>query len=325
VTRRDEAAHDEEAAHGEQATHGDEAAHRAEPEMVIPADRLPPGFAERVADPPPDAALPLPAATAVLLRDGVHGPELLLLKRLRTAGFVPGAYVFPGGRVDDADAAPPLVALLGTTPRGPEPAYWLATIREVFEETGVLLARPGRVADAEGDSDADADADADGHADTGADAGANAGELARWRDALLVGDATLLDVLRATGLRPDISGMVYCAHWITPVAEPRRFDTRFFLAELPQGCSVTVDEREMTDAVWLTPADALDLFRRGELPMVFPTVKTIQRLAPYRSVAEALAAFRGRAVAPILPRLVTTPGGIGIVLNEHDEEGQADE
>jgi 8-oxo-dGTP pyrophosphatase MutT (NUDIX family) len=271
------------------------------PRLVIPADRLPPGFAERIDHPPADAATPLPAATVVLVRDGPAAPELLLLKRHRSAGFVPGAYVFPGGRVDDADSDPDLVRLLGEAPAPPAPAYWLAGIRELFEETGVLLAR-----DAAGESCADATRDA---------------RVAEWREALMSRGATLLDVLTALRVRPDASRMVYCAHWITPVAEPRRYDTRFFLAELPRACTTAVDEREMTDAVWTTAAAALASFESGRLPMVFPTIKTIQRLVGYRMVADMIMAFRGTTVPPVLPRLVRTPEGVGIVVDE-DEKGE---
>lgn len=268
----------------------------AVPEMVIPLDRLPPGFAEKVDDPPTPAPTPRPAATAVLLRDGASGPELLLLKRLRSAGFVPGAWVFPGGRVDESDGAEGLVELLGAVPRGPDPSYWLAAIREIFEETGVLLAL----------------------GETGAPVpDATASErVARWREALLDGSAALADVLHDLSAWPDVSRMVYCSHWITPVAEPKRYDTRFFLAELPAGARTGIDEREMSEAVWITAADALERFRRGSLPMVFPTVKTIQRLAHYGSVDEALEDFRVRDVPPILPRLVRTADGVGIVVGD---------
>jgi recombination protein RecT len=254
--------------------------------MKIPFDRLPPGFAERVDDPPSSPALTKPAATVVLVRDGVRAPEILLLKRLRSAGFVPGAYVFPGGRVDDADAEPELLAMLPHIPEKPEPAYWLAAVREVFEETGVLLAS--------GAYDARA--------------------FEQQREALLSGGATLLDVMRALSVAPDLSGMVYCAHWITPVAEPKRYDTRFFLAALPDGAEATADPREMSDAVWLTADDALQRFRDGSLPMVFPTVKTIERLARYTSVEQMLSAFRGADIPGILPRLVRLDDGIGIVM-----------
>jgi 8-oxo-dGTP pyrophosphatase MutT (NUDIX family) len=271
-----------------------------EPELVIPLHRLPPGFAERLDDAAHDVAEPRPAATAVLIRDGAAAPELLLLKRHRAAGFVPGAYVFPGGRVDDADADPALLDVLGPVPRGADAAYWVAAVREVFEETGVLLAHS-----ADGAACRDASADP---------------ALARWRESLLAGEATLLDVLQAERLRPDISRMVYCSHWITPVAEPKRYDTRFFVAGLPPGCTATIDEREMSDAVWLTAAGALARFQRGELPMVFPTVKTLQLLQPFGSVDEMLAAFRGSAVPAILPRLVRTKDGVGIVVPGAGEE-----
>lgn len=267
--------------------------------MVIPLHRLPPGFAERLDQPAPDAAEPKPAATAVLVRDSAGGPEQLLLKRHRSSGFVPGAYVFPGGRLDPEDGEPALLKMLGRVPRGAEGAYWLAAMREVFEETGVLLARSR-------DGAACRDASSDE-------------ALARWREALLLGEASLLDVLQAEHLRPDISRMVYCSHWITPVAEPKRYDTHFFLAELPAGCAATIDEREMSDALWLTADAALAQFQRGELPMVFPTVKTIQLLQPFTSVDEMLAAFRGAEVPTVLPRLVRTKDGVGIIIPAEDD------
>jgi 8-oxo-dGTP pyrophosphatase MutT (NUDIX family) len=271
----------------------------AEPELVIPLHRLPPGFAERLEQPPADAAEPKPAATAVLVRDGALAPELLLLKRHRDSGFVPGAYVFPGGRVDDEDADPALLEMLGPLPRGAGPAYWAAAVREMFEETGVLLARS-----AAGVACRDASADS---------------SLEGWRGALLAGDAALLDVMQAEHLRPDISRMVYCSHWITPVAEPKRYDTHFFLAELPAGCAATIDEREMSDAVWLTADAALERFQRGELPMVFPTVKTIQLLQPFASVEEMLGAFRDVDVPAVLPRLVRTADGVGIIVSTEED------
>jgi 8-oxo-dGTP pyrophosphatase MutT (NUDIX family) len=258
------------------------------PEMVIPLDRLPPGFAERVAAPPAHAADPKPAATAVLARDGERGPELLLMERHRASGFVPGAWVFPGGRVDDADAAPELVRMLGTTPRGPAAPYWLAMVREVFEETGVLLARlPG------GAACVDAAADE---------------RLARWRTALLADEATLLDVLRSLDATPDISRAVYCAHWITPVAEPRRYDTRFFAARVPAAAEAVIDPREMTDALWVAPARGVRAACDGELPMILPTVQTLEQLSGFRDTTEVLAELPKLSPPTILPGPRTAPG-----------------
>jgi 8-oxo-dGTP pyrophosphatase MutT (NUDIX family) len=265
--------------------------------FMIPAERLPAGFAERLDSPPSDPAPARPAATAVLLRDSAAGPEVLLMKRLRSAGFVPGAYVFPGGRVDLADADPGLIERAdGLSPDTlPEPMFWLAALRETFEEAGVLLARDGRGRELE-----DAVRDP---------------RLGEWREVLLAGEATLLEMAESLGIRLALDEMVACAHWITPLVEPRRFDTHFFLARLPEGREVRPDPREMADAVWLAPAAALDRFQAGRLPMVFPTVATLESLAGYGSVADILADFRERPVAPVLPRLVRTAEGVGIVID----------
>ncbi len=296
--------------------------------FVIPLDRLPAGFAERVEDPPVPPAEPRPAATVVLLRDcgdagatggppastmaasagqshgrsGQSAPEVLLLQRHHASGFVPGAYVFPGGRVDDEDAAPEAAALLerALAPGAgealqPPAAFWMAALREVFEETGVLLA-----ADAAGRAAPDAQSEP---------------HLAEWRERLMGGHAGLADLLRAEGLLPLAGDVVYCAHWITPLAEPRRYDTRFFVARLPHGRVVAADAREMTDAIWETAANALERFRRGDLPMVFPTVKMLEAIAQYASVEAVLEAFRGKRVRTVLPRLVRTADGVGIVVD----------
>jgi 8-oxo-dGTP pyrophosphatase MutT (NUDIX family) len=258
----------------------------------IPADRLPPGFAERVAEPPDEPATPLPAATAVLLRDSAAGPEALLLRRHRASGFVPGAYVYPGGRVDQADSDPGLLARVeGELPAEPSASFWMAAVREVLEETGVLLSAEPITAK---------------HAE----------HLREWREELMNVRATLLDVLDAESLHISAADLAYFAHWITPLAEPRRYDTRFFLARLPEGQEATSDEREMTDALWLTPAAALQRFEQGRLPMVFPTVKTLQSLVGFASVSSALQAYRSQSIAVVLPRLVRTSNGVAIVVDE---------
>lgn len=261
--------------------------------FIIPKERLPPGFAESIERPAAKPIEPKPAATAVLMRDGASGPEVLLLRRHRSSGFVPGAYVFPGGRVDAADHEVEWKGLAD-----PPAEYWIAAVREVFEETGVLLARThagGFCGDASSDR-----------------------ELEACREQLMQEQTTLGQVLEQRGLQLDASALAYIAHWITPVPEPRRYDTRFFLARLPAGTVIRADAREMTDAVWLTPVDALGRFEAGRLPMVFPTVKTLQLLQVYGSVEEALATFRAQTITPILPRLVRTPEGVGIVIEQDD-------
>lgn len=268
-----------------------------EPDL-IPDERLPPGFAERVDEPPNEPAVPQPSATIVLARPADEGFEVLLLKRLRSSGFVPGAFVFPGGRVDAADSTVDLIARTTGMTAEPEPAYWMAAAREAFEETGLLLGRR-----TDGSSCARGD-----------DA------LAGWRERLLADQATLLDLLSAEDIHLDFSCTAYCAHWITPIAEPRRYDTRFFIAEMPRDCVARIDAREMSDSVWLTPMQAMRRFEDGSLPMVFPTIRTLHELARFTTIDAALQHFRNATIKPIQPRLVRRDGGVGLELDDLEEE-----
>lgn len=280
-----------------------------EPGQVIPFDRLPERFAESIETPPERPAQARPAATIVLLRDGEGGLEVLLMRRNRSAGFVPGAYVFPGGRVDGADWDPDILDCLdGLVPEGAEErlelrgsdppaiAYYLAALREAFEETGILVA-----VEADGDPPATAAEDP---------------EVDAIRNEVMEDRITFAQALRRLRCRIDGSSVEYLAHWITPEVEPRRYDTRFFAARVRPGSTPVVDPREMTDAVWLTPGGALERYGNGRLPMVFPTIKTLQRLALYSDTVTALEGLRSRRVPTILPRLVVTPTGVGMELDE---------
>ena len=289
----------------------------SDPGFVIPFDRLPERFSEQVEHPPETPAPARPAATIVLLRDGARGPEVLLLHRTRSAGFVPGAYVFPGGRVDRSDADENLAARLdgldvdvaarrlglpGDTSEAGRPgaaaadppalAYYLAALREAFEETGILVARR-----------------LDGTAPPAAREDARVDAL---RDALLEGEVSFAAVLERLGCRLDGAAVEYLAHWITPVVEPRRYDTRFFAAKVRPGVHPVVDAREMTDAIWIDPDEALRRCREGTLPMVFPTIRTLEDLSAFASVDAILEDLRGREIPVVLPRLVVTPTGIGM-------------
>lgn len=277
-----------------------------DPESVIPFDRLPPGFAETLDRPPTDPAVPRPAATVVLLRDAAAGPEVLLLRRVRSSGFVPGAYVFPGGRVDADDASPELEARLagldGPTAAArmaldvdavpPALAYVLASLREAFEETGLLLARRR-----------------DG---TPPPSAARDTRMAAARDRLLADEDAFASILAELDLHLDGAAVAYIAHWITPVVEPRRYDTRFFAAAVEGDSEVAANAAEMSDAVWLTPGAALARHREGGLPMVFPTVHTLEALSGFTSARAILGHARSRPVPPILPRLVKTDRGVGL-------------
>ena len=274
--------------------------------FTIPFDRLPPGFAESLDQVPDPPVEPRPAATIVMLRDGPRGVETLLLRRTRRAGFVPGAWVFAGGRVDAADGEPAAVARLqGLSPgdaalrlglandAAPSAAaYYVAALREAFEETGLLVGRTR----------------------TGA-AAPSAGEdpsVEAVRDRLLGDEITFGDALDALEVVVDGTAVEYVAHWITPLQEHRRYDTRFFAARIEREREVLLHPAEMTDALWLTPAEALERHLDGALPMVFPTIRTLEDMRGFDTADALLDAFGRQDIPAILPRLVKTPTGVGL-------------
>jgi 8-oxo-dGTP pyrophosphatase MutT (NUDIX family) len=286
-----------------------------DPDSVIPFERLPEKFAESVENPPSEPATPRPAATIVLMRDGSDGMEILLMKRNRSAGFVPGAYVFPGGRVDGSDATDAVLERMdGLTPQraadrldlqdGEPPAisYYLAALREAFEEAGILVAH-----DSEGN-----------HPPTAAENE----DIDAIRDDLMEDRISFAEALDRMGCRIEGESIEYFAHWITPLPEPRRYDTRFFAARVSDGATPIVDPREMTDAVWITPSAALSRCDEGTLPMIFPTIKTLEQFAEHGSTDDAIANLGAREIRTVTPTLVITPTGIGMDVGDDgsDEE-----
>ncbi|MGH8972767.1 MAG: NUDIX hydrolase [Acidimicrobiia bacterium] len=239
-----------------------------------------------------------PAATLMLVRDGVDGMEVLMLRRHPDAVFAADAWVFPGGAVDAADNDLPPAGVAGPTdsdasitigvPSGGL-AFFVAAARECFEEAGILLARP-----------------------TGGGAWPtsqlDATRFARHRRDVLAGRRSLADVLGAEDLMLDLTGVVYVSRWITPPGPPRRFDTRFFVAPAPGGQAASHDTSETVESVWTAPARALERRATGEIHLVFPTIKNLEVLARFQASADVLAAARAIDPVPVAaPRAPRDP------------------
>jgi 8-oxo-dGTP pyrophosphatase MutT (NUDIX family) len=204
------------------------------------------------------------AATVMLVRDAPE-LEVFMLRRNPESVFAGGAYVFPGGAVDPDDRA-----------LGDDRRFWVAAVRETFEEAGVLLARTR------------------GH-DTPFDASAAAvADLAEDRLRLLTGAATFADVLDAHAAHVDLEALVPFARWITPAPSPRRFDTWFFAAAAPDGHAYEHDDNEAVASEWIRPADALARARADDIELIYPTVRTLLVMARYATAAEFLADARMR-------------------------------
>lgn len=261
--------------------------------------RLPGAFAERareVLSGRVAPASPRDAATVMLVRSppGAAGPgvQVYMLRRPPSMAFAPGAYVFPGGSVDERDAdedigwSGPSAAAWGQRLDAPTPlarALVCAAVRETFEESGVLLAGPSAravVADTRGE-----DWDAD-------------------RRALLDGSASLAGVLRRRGLVLRADRLAPWSRWITPVTESRRYDTRFFAAAMPSGQRVRDAGGEADAAAWVSPGEAILAAGRGEILLLPPTAATLAQLRACHRTADALSARR--VLAPVRPEVTVT-------------------
>jgi 8-oxo-dGTP pyrophosphatase MutT (NUDIX family) len=218
------------------------------------------------------------AATLLLVRDTPTGLEVFMVERPGAADFG-GMHVFPGGKVDidDASVAAHCVALtdaaaseqLGIAHGGM--AFWSAAIREAFEEAGVLLAYHGeQLIDLSDDTTRDRFAD--------------------HRDAVHKGNLSIVALCEREQLRLATDRVHYFSHWITPLGPPRRYDTRFFLAHMPENQETAHHEHELEDGVWIRPVDALAHYEAGRWTMIFPTLTTLQSLARHTTVSALEAA-----------------------------------
>lgn len=219
----------------------------------------------------------LPSATIVLLRESQRGPEMLLVKR-RAGDAFGDNYAFPGGVVDDNESAAQNFcrglsadeanAALQVSAGGLN--YYSTAIRELFEETGVLLARHDN---------------GDWVCNSPAVAAADYGELSKQVDEGLLPWA---EFLRGQELHMACDALHYFAHWETPLRRPKRWSARFFVAEMPTGQDARHDSIELTDSCWLSAAEALSIGRDGGMKLPFPTVRNLKALAEFSSVGELL-------------------------------------
>ena len=234
---------------------------------------------------------PRPASTVLLLRDGPGGIEVLMVTRNVASDFAAGALVFPGGRVDAADAEPAVLSRCRAVGGADAAAmaFRVAAVRETFEEAHLLLARR-----------------------EGADRLLAAGEVDMIEAALtarLGRTPQFADILAAGGIELATDLLVPFAHWITPIGPPKRFDTQFFLAPAPADQVAAHDGREAVDTVWISPQRAIAESEARRVTLVFATRMNLVKLGRGRTVADALAAARADTIVTVCPELIESPEG----------------
>jgi len=236
----------------------------------------------------------IPAATLILARDSGHGPEILMVERAEGMAFAAGARVFPGGRIDEADRR------LGER-IGAEPAA-VAAIRETIEETGIPV---------------------------GLDPLPDAEAAFELQSELAV-DKDFSALLEERGLRLAPDALTSFARWVPQFHAVRRFDTMFYLARCPAGDWLPrVIEGECASAAWMRPAEVLEQEQRGEARLIFPTRRTLERLARHGSIAELEADARAHPIKPITPwveerggeKFITIPSHLGFPVTQERLDG----
>jgi 8-oxo-dGTP pyrophosphatase MutT (NUDIX family) len=237
------------------------------------------------------------AATVILLRPmAPTGFQVFLTRRPEAMRFLGGMYCFPGGGVSKEDCSPRMVARCsGVSPQEarkiigaqfrPHAAlgFWIAAIRELFEEVGILLTvgdcgRPMSIDPIPSD------------------------RLAEKHAALIAKSLSFTELLESENLYCDASALAYFSHWQTPAQNSLRFDTRFFLAVLPPAQTPLPSSYEVIHSLWLTPDQAIQLFERAELPLIFPTFATLRSLADFETLESLLEEFSPTSAAASVAR-----------------------
>ena len=263
-----------------------------------------------------NSSIPRDAATVILTRDTGEKPfEIFLMRRHKNQAFMGGAFVFPGGRLDESDCDPELATFAQglsaedasyklnepDIPENKALGLYFAAVRETFEESGVLLATP-----ATGGS-------------TGLINEKNPGRFESYRKKIHEGEMSLAQIAGIENINFKLDLLMPYSRWITPEIESRRFDTRFLIARMPREQRTIHDAIEMTESLWITPADALKKQQAGNLLLMPPTLKTIEELYEFSSIDQMFSTAASRRIQPILPQTFPVRDGFGIKL-PHDPE-----
>jgi 8-oxo-dGTP pyrophosphatase MutT (NUDIX family) len=244
-------------------------------------------------------AIPKKAVTVILLKEKEpEGFEVFLLKRHEKSSFMGGNFVYPGGKVDPNDGTSEICPFCqGVTPEeaykifekmflpNESFAHWVAGIRELLEEAGVLLAydQKGNFFQIRNQKDQE--------------------KLLKYRDLLQKGKMTICQLAQKENLLFALDHLHYYAHWITPEARPERFDTRFFLARYPAGQEASHDQKETTAGAWITPQKALEENLKGEVILSPPTLKTLEDISRFKTIDDLFNSLIKAEIRPILPIL----------------------
>jgi 8-oxo-dGTP pyrophosphatase MutT (NUDIX family) len=234
-------------------------------------------------------AIPRDASTVIVLKEAVsEGFEVFLLKRHEKSAFMGSNFVYPGGVVDKQDSDPEILSFCKGIPSEDSQKellpFIIAGIRELFEESGMLLAYDMNglpLNEAKNDS------------------------IHKYRNLLNKRKITLKEIVKKEGLFLALDQFHHLAHWITPEARPMRFNTHFFIARYPEGQKASADERETTEGAWMTPMKALEENLAATLVLSPPTLKTLEDISRFSNIEEVISFSKTSNKSPIVPLLIS--------------------
>ena len=237
----------------------------------------------------------IPSATIIMVREANNGLQTFMVLRHHEIDFASGALVFPGGKIDEQDYEMDMHCEGIKNEDSFDPAYKVGAIREAFEESGILFARP--------------------KGSKTIISGSKLTGLSHYRKALHLGQITFRDFLTKENLILACDELYQFAHWITPEMMPKRFDTQFFIARAPDQAAKH-DGNESVDSLWLSPKEALEGNSEGKYTIIFPTRVNIERLGESDSVERAIAESLKAETKVVLPRLEKRKDGTYVVIEE---------
>ena len=249
----------------------------------------------------------IPASTVLILRDGKEDLEVFMVVRHHEIDFASGALVFPGGKVDKDDLNTNIKNFSMSIEKLSEEelGFRIAGIRECYEEAGVLFAHSG-----------------DGNPNV---SGEKLSNLNEWRDKFNNKESSMYDFAKSENLLFSIDELIPYAHWITPEMMPKRFDTRFYIAQAPEGHEGIHDGSESIDSIWISPKQALEDCISEKRTIIFPTRMNLEKLAKFNNVDDAIKASKKEEIVTVEPKIEKKDGGVFLTIPENAGYGLVNE
>ncbi len=246
----------------------------------------------------------IPASTVLIVRDGKNDLEVFMVVRHHEIDFASGALVFPGGKVDQEDLNIQINQFINKEKKinDEEMGFRIAGIRECYEEAGVLFANSSENSTRITKN--------------------RLSQLEVWRDRFNNKESSMYDFASQENLTFTVDDLIPYAHWITPDMMPKRFDTRFYIAEAPDGHKGLHDGGESVDSIWISPKRAIEDCNANKRTIIFPTRMNLEKLSKFDNVEDAITSLRKEEIVTVEPKIEKNDDGVFLTIPENAGYGK---